>query len=122
MDGPTSKTSSLSSFSPGPFPGLVERVAGLLEYLGIEGYLVGGIVRDALLDRETEDVDIAVAGDVEGTGRILADRLGGRFVRLHEEWDIARVVVPSDDTQRIQEGHITIGHILCGLLEESLSG
>ncbi len=30
--------------------------------------------------------------------------------------------VPSRDTQRIQESHITIGHIVCGLLEDLLEG
>jgi D-sedoheptulose 7-phosphate isomerase len=30
------------------------------------------------------------------------------------------VKVPSDNTQRIQECHILIGHILCGLVESSL--
>jgi D-sedoheptulose 7-phosphate isomerase len=32
------------------------------------------------------------------------------------------IVVPSDDTQRIQEGHITIGHIICGLVEREMYG
>jgi D-sedoheptulose 7-phosphate isomerase len=32
------------------------------------------------------------------------------------------IVVPSNDTQRIQEGHITIGHILCSLVERELYG
>jgi D-sedoheptulose 7-phosphate isomerase len=30
--------------------------------------------------------------------------------------------VPSDDTARIQEGHITAGHILCELVENTLFG
>ena len=30
------------------------------------------------------------------------------------------LVVPSDNTQRIQEAHITIGHILCSLVESEL--
>lgn len=30
------------------------------------------------------------------------------------------IVVPADNTQRIQEGHITIGHILCELVEATL--
>lgn len=30
------------------------------------------------------------------------------------------IIVPSGDTQRIQEGHITIGHIICGLAEREL--
>jgi len=35
--------------------------------------------------------------------------------------DVA-VIVPSDDTQRIQEGHITIGHIICALVEREMFG
>lgn len=35
--------------------------------------------------------------------------------------DIA-IIVPSNDTQRIQEGHITIGHIICGLVEREMYG
>ncbi len=35
--------------------------------------------------------------------------------------DVA-VIVPSHDTQRIQESHITIGHILCGIIEQELYG
>ncbi|MDO9548462.1 MAG: D-sedoheptulose 7-phosphate isomerase [Candidatus Marinimicrobia bacterium] len=30
------------------------------------------------------------------------------------------IIVPSDSVQRIQEAHITIGHILCDLLEQSV--
>lgn len=30
------------------------------------------------------------------------------------------IVVPSNDTPHIQEAHITIGHIICGLVEEEL--
>ena len=32
------------------------------------------------------------------------------------------IIVPSDSTQHIQECHITIGHVLCELIEESLYG
>jgi D-sedoheptulose 7-phosphate isomerase len=31
------------------------------------------------------------------------------------------LIVPSTDTARIQEAHIFIGHVLCGLLEEELA-
>jgi D-sedoheptulose 7-phosphate isomerase len=30
------------------------------------------------------------------------------------------IKIPSNDTQRIQEAHIMVGQILCGLLEEEL--
>jgi D-sedoheptulose 7-phosphate isomerase len=32
------------------------------------------------------------------------------------------IVIPSADTQRVQEGHITVGHILCQLVEKELFG
>lgn len=41
---------------------------------------------------------------------------GGRLAKLA---DLA-VVVPSDNTPRIQEIHIALGHIFCGLIEEAL--
>jgi D-sedoheptulose 7-phosphate isomerase len=46
----------------------------------------------------------------------LAGRDGGKLASLA---DIA-LVVESDSTERIQETHITIGHILCEMVEESL--
>ena len=30
------------------------------------------------------------------------------------------IKIPSNDTARIQEGHILIGHIMCELIEKSL--
>jgi D-sedoheptulose 7-phosphate isomerase len=31
------------------------------------------------------------------------------------------VMVPSDNIQRIQEGHITIGHLICEVVEQMMS-
>ena len=36
---------------------------GLLAADNVEAYLVGGFVRDALLGRETKDIDLAVKAD-----------------------------------------------------------
>ena len=33
--------------------------------------------------------------------------------------DVA-ITIPSNDTQRIQEGHITLAHIICGIIEDEL--
>ena len=44
-------------------------------------------------------------------------RDGGRMRGLADPF----LVVPSDDTARIQEMHITLGHMLCGALETELS-
>jgi len=47
--------------------------------------------------------------------------LGGTGGKLKEKVDLP-IIVPSTSTQRIQEGHITIGHILCELVETELYG
>lgn len=44
----------------------------------------------------------------------------GHGGQLSEIADIA-LVVPSSDTPRIQEGHITIGHIICDIVEKFLT-
>ena len=41
--------------------------------------------------------------------------------KLAEVADLV-LVVPSDSIPRIQEAHITIGHIVCELVERELSG
>jgi len=46
---------------------------------------------------------------------------GGNGGKLAEVADLV-LVVPSDSTPRIQEAHITIGHIVCELVESELSG
>jgi tRNA nucleotidyltransferase/poly(A) polymerase len=56
-------------------------------------YLVGGSVRDALLGRDSYDLDVAVAGSAMALGRRLADALGGAFVPMDAAHDVARVVL-----------------------------
>lgn len=46
---------------------------------------------------------------------------GGDGGRLAAKADLS-LIVPSDNVQHIQEAHITIGHILCELVESSLYG
>jgi D-sedoheptulose 7-phosphate isomerase len=45
----------------------------------------------------------------------------GQGGKLKDEVDLA-LCVPSRDTQRIQECHIAMGHIVCGLVEQRLFG
>ncbi|MDN5753101.1 MAG: phosphoheptose isomerase, partial [Nitrosospira sp.] len=44
---------------------------------------------------------------------------GNRGGPMHELCDYL-LEIPSDDTPKIQEGHLVLGHILCGLVEERL--
>lgn len=78
-----------------PAPSLAERIAAFFGERGIAAYLVGGSVRDALLGRDAADMDVAADGDVAASvGRALADALGGRYLRLSQDWQVARIILP----------------------------
>ena len=58
--------------------------------------MVGGTVRDAFLDRQGDDLDLAVAGGAMALARRIADALRGAYVPLDAERDVARVVLKED--------------------------
>ena len=71
---------------------LLTRISRILAEQGIQSYLVGGFVRDMLLDRVTDDIDIAVAADALGVASDIAKALGGRYVPLDKENGVGRVL------------------------------
>ena len=83
-----------STSESAPAPSLTERIAAFFHARGIAAYLVGGSVRDALLGRQSADMDIAAQADVASIGQALADAIGGRYLRLHQDWQIARIIPP----------------------------
>lgn len=66
----------------------------LAEQRGIQVYIVGGFVRDLLLDRPNLDIDFVVEGDGLSFARLLSDRLFGH-VKTHERFGTAVVHLPS---------------------------
>lgn len=61
---------------------------------GTEIYIVGGYLRDVLINRDCYDRDYIVKGSsaIE-FAKIIADKINGHLVILDEEFDIARVVL-----------------------------
>jgi poly(A) polymerase len=57
-------------------------------------WIVGGAVRDAALDREVADLDLAVAGDPGAAARAIAAELGEHAFELSAEFGTWRVVAP----------------------------
>ena len=57
-----------------------------------DAWLVGGIVRDALLGRSLGDVDLVVAGDPEPAARAVARAVGGPVFPLSEEFGAWRAI------------------------------
>ena len=80
----------------------------------IPAYLVGGYLRDSLLDLSSNDLDIAVKGHGILLGQQLANRMQGSLVTLDHDRKIARVVMPEGG------GHVDISSIY-GTIEEDLS-
>jgi len=55
--------------------------------------------------KEKEMITVALTGESGGKMKDIADYL---------------INIPSNDTPRIQESHITVGHIICQLVEEKI--
>jgi tRNA nucleotidyltransferase (CCA-adding enzyme) len=75
----------------------VDAIAAVSRRTGTPAYLVGGFVRDLLLDRDNRDLDVVVEGDGPAFARELATELGGT-VRVHEAFLTAAVRLPDGET------------------------
>jgi putative nucleotidyltransferase with HDIG domain len=95
----------LATLPPGTNPLDYEvnrRVLALAESSGVNLYIVGGYLRDALLGRfnagtKPKDIDYAVqGGSAFAFAKLVADELNGHFVPLDESNDTARVVLTDE--------------------------
>lgn len=57
--------------------------------------------------------------EAHSRGVVCVGLTGNHGGRMRELCDVL-LEVPSGDTPKIQEGHLVLGHILCGLIEEAL--
>jgi poly(A) polymerase len=90
----------MSSIKSGNLPATLAKISHLLAIQKKQGYIVGGFIRDWLLGRETNDIDIAVSGAALTIAREVAGEIGGKFVLLDDVNDVARVVVIEDEQTR----------------------
>lgn len=71
----------------------------------VEVWLVGGAIRDALLDRPQLDLDLITSVFPEALGRAISKELGGQFVVLDPDFGVVRIVLgegPVLDLTRMQ--------------------
>lgn len=90
--------------------------ARTLQGLGSKGDVLLAISTSGNSPNIIKAVEAAKAKEIKVIGF-----LGGLGGRLLDMVDVP-VVIPSYNTQRIQEGHITVAHILCEMTEEELYG
>jgi poly(A) polymerase len=75
---------------------LLVKVSTIPSQQNYPAYVVGGFVRDWLLDRKTADIDIAVQGDALSIAQEVARAIDGKYVLLDETNEVARVVVTDE--------------------------
>ena len=71
---------------------LVRRLRGSLSHRDAPAFLVGGVVRDALLGRAKGDIDLAVSGDAARAAQALGESLGATVVVLDAARQVYRLV------------------------------
>ncbi|MBI2859651.1 MAG: HD domain-containing protein [Chloroflexi bacterium] len=74
-------------------PPILLQVRQYLAEENVEGYLVGGYIRDSLLGRTSADLDFAVRGDAAAVARAISAALRGKYLVLDEVNRVYRVVL-----------------------------
>ena len=85
-----------------------------IQGIGLEGDVLVGISTSG----NSENILSAIKqAKYKGISTILfTGKTGGKIGGISD----VSICVPSEDTQRIQESHIMIGQIICGLVEDSI--
>ena len=67
----------------------------ILGFLPNGSYLVGGYIRDIILGREAEklDLDIVVPLNAIEIGKKIADNIGSKFIILDEKREVVRIII-----------------------------
>jgi poly(A) polymerase len=104
----------MSSIKSGSLPATLAKISHLLAIQKKQGYIVGGFIRDWLLERKTNDIDIAVSSADLTIAQHVAEEIGGKFVLLDDVNNVARVIIIEDEqlrgTSRNQELHSAEWH------------
>ena len=74
---------------------IANRIGQVLESRGVRAYLVGGAIRDGLLGRSTDDLDIVIDASPHEIAAELAGAVDGHPVSLDTTRDMLRIVVES---------------------------
>lgn len=81
-------------------------------------YLIGGIVRDMLLNRKSLDIDITVEGNAIDFAHILKKEIGAKISSVHESFGTVKVEIPiGTNSQKIDlastrsESYPKAGHL-----------
>ena len=83
-------------FSP-DVASVLSRLQSFVTDRRIETYIVGGLVRDSIMKRDTTDIDISIATDALSIGPEIATYLGAHFIILDSENRVIRLLPVKPD-------------------------
>lgn len=97
---------------------ILDKITGAASSMGVEAYLIGGFVRDKILQRPTKDADIVCVGD----GIELAKRVAKQFdplpqVNYFKTFGTAHIRIRTGNNKNVKESDQTGGEEL--LFDES---
>ena len=70
---------------------VINQLSKLAEGFGIEIFLIGGIVRDILLQNKISDIDIAVQGNAIEFAQYIQEKIGAKVIAIQENLKTAKV-------------------------------
>ncbi len=83
---------------PGPLLRLLQEASSLAQEMDIPLYVVGGFVRDLLLEEPTLDMDLVVEGDAIRLARRLGRQVNAR-TRSHRQFGTAKLILEGRETE-----------------------
>ena len=104
----------LKIYVPREAASLLEKLGEFFQKRNIDCYVVGGFVRDGLMGRTNNDVDLAVDGEAIAIASEVAQAFDARMVPLDEVNQVARVVFP----QTVYQWHLDFATIRGGIEED----
>ena len=78
---------------------ILNKISRFLAEKDIPSFIVGGFIRDTLLGRATDDIDIAVGADALEVASQAAGAFDGIFVPLDDINLVGRVILPAEKLQ-----------------------
>ncbi len=87
----------------------------ILGFLPKGSYLVGGYIRDIILGRETENVDLDIVVPLSAIeiGKKIADNIGSKFLILDEKREVVRIILNHINIDIANQVSSTIEGDLC---------
>ena len=81
----------MTTRSQTPIPEILYRIGDMADKSDVDCYLVGGYVRDMMMQRPCTDIDIMIIGDPVSFAKAVRDELNGRNFVLFERFRTAQL-------------------------------